>query len=48
MRGGRFGDGQVDGSQRIRGESGEDIGIELFNIEVGACLENQSSKVGSS
>ena len=38
----------MDGSQWIRGESGEDIGMELLNIEEGACLENRSSKVGSS
>ena len=37
----------MDGSQWIGGESGEDIGIELLNIEESACLENQSSKVGS-
>ena len=38
----------MDRSQRIGGESGEDIDMELLNIEEGACSENQSSKVGSS
>ena len=37
----------MDGSQWIRGESEEDISMELLDIEKGACLENQSSKVGS-
>ena len=34
-------------SQWIEGESGEDIGMELLDIEEGACLENRSSEVGS-
>ena len=38
----------MDGSQWIGGESGEDIGMELLDIEEGAYLENWSSKVGSS
>ena len=38
----------MDGSQWIGGESGEDIGMELLDIEEGACSENRSSKVGSS
>ena len=38
----------MDGSQWIGGESGEDISMELFDIEEGACSENQSSEVGSS
>ena len=38
----------MDGSQWIGGESGEDIGMELLDIEEGACLENWSSEVGSS
>ena len=38
----------MDRSQWIGGESGEDIGMELLNIEEGACSENQSSEVGSS
>ena len=33
--------------QWIRGESREDINIELLDIKEGACLKNQSSKVGS-
>ena len=37
----------MDESQWIRGESGEDIGMELLHIKEGACLENWSSKVGS-
>ena len=40
MRDGWFRSAQVDGSQRIRGESGEDISMELFDIEESACLEN--------
>ena len=48
MRGGWFGGGQVDGSQRIGGESRENIDMELLNIEEGACSENWSSEVGSS
>ena len=35
----------MDGSQRIGGESGEDISMELLDIEEGACLENWSSEV---
>ena len=38
----------MDGSQWIGGESGEDISIELLDIEEGACSENWSSEVGSS
>ena len=38
----------MDGSQWIGGESGEDISIELLDIEEGACSENWSSKVVSS
>ena len=38
----------MDGSQWIKGESREDISMELLNIEEGACSENQSSKVGRS
>ena len=37
----------MDGSQWIGGESGEDISMELLNIEESACLENQSSKIVS-
>ena len=37
----------MDGSQWIRGESREDISMELLDIEEGACSENRSSKVGS-
>ena len=36
----------MDGSQWIRGESREDIGMELLDIEESACSENQNSKVG--
>ena len=38
----------MDGSQWIRGESGEDIGMELLDIEEGVCSENQSSEVVNS
>ena len=38
----------MDGSQWIRGESREDIGMELLDIKEGACLEDQSSEVDSS
>ena len=38
----------MDGSQWIREESREDIGMELLNIKEGACLENWSSEVVSS
>ena len=37
----------MDGIQWIGGESGEDISMELLDIEEGTCSENQSSKVGS-
>ena len=38
----------MDGSQWIGGKSREDIDMELLNIKEGTCLENWSSKVGSS
>ena len=38
----------MDRSQWIRGESGEDISMELLDIKEGVCSENQSSEVGSS
>ena len=42
-----FGDRQVDKSQRIEGKSGEDISIELLDIEEGGYSENWSSEKGS-
>ena len=38
----------MNASQWIREESGEDISMELLDIEEGACSENWSSEVGSS
>ena len=37
----------MDESQWIREDSRENISMELLDIEEGACLENQSSKVDS-